>query len=868
MEINMQKISPMMRSYLELKEQYKDAIIMYRLGDFYEMFFEDAEVASEILELTLTGRQCGLEERAPMCGIPYHALDAYLPKLIQAGKKVAICEQMNTPEEAGKDLVSREIIRVITPGTVIEENILNDEKNNYLAAVDADDTTCGISWLDVSTGEFNTMQFAYKNAQNIEEALLTIKPAEIICSETVYKLCNSLQSISMDKLPIFQKYAPWVFELDNAKALLLKQFNCVSLDIFEISSYKFSITSAGALIDYIKSTQKRDLWHISSIKFVKNSENLILDSTALRNLELVESLRDGSKKATLFGVLDKTRTSMGARNLRKWIERPSRNSTVINSRLDAVEELVKNTRLRSNLDESLQGIRDLERLATKVVYGNANPRDLLSIGASLQNLPKVKDILSLAKAPLIVDLNNSIDPLEDLCKLLLVAIDEDSSTVIREGGFIKDGFNSELDEYRSASKDGKKWLANIEAKAKEETGIKTLKVGYNKVFGYYIEVSKGALDKVPDTYIRRQTLTTGERFITEELKELETKLLSAQDNAVRLEQELFEKIIKVTADAVPTILESTQAIAEIDTLLSFAKVAIKNKYVKPIINDSVDKIEIEAGRHPVVEEIIKDSFVPNNTMLDNTLNRMMVITGPNMSGKSTYMRQVALITIMAHMGSFVPAKKAEIALTDRVFTRIGASDDLAFGQSTFMVEMLEVATILQNATYKSLLILDEIGRGTSTFDGLAIARAVIEDISQNIKCRTLFSTHYHELTELENLLNGIKNYKVLACEKDKGIVFLHKIMPGGTNKSFGVEVAKLAGLPPQVIKRAKEVQKLLDKIAVSTQARVEKEDDDLLDIAKSNEIKTILKKIDIETLSPIQAFSTLQELVDMAKREN
>ena len=868
MEINMQKISPMMRSYLELKEQYKDAIIMYRLGDFYEMFFDDAVIASEILDLTLTGRQCGLEERAPMCGIPYHALDSYLPKLIQAGKKVAICEQMNTPEEAGKDLVSREIIRVITPGTVIEENILNEEKNNYLAAVDANDTTCGISWLDVSTGEFNTMEFSYKNAQNIEEALLTIKPAEIIASDFVYRLCSSLQSIDIEKLPPLQRYSSWVFEKDNAKAILLKQFNCVSLDIFEIGNMPLSIGTAGALIDYVKNTQKRDLWHISRINVVKNSDNLIIDSTALRNLELVESLRDGSKKATLFGVLDKTRTSMGARCLRKWIERPSRNSKIINDRLSSVEEFTKNARLRNNLDEALTGIRDLERLATKVVYGNPNPRDLLAIGASLSNLPKVKRALDLAKSDQLVALNNCIDPLEDLCKLLIVSIDEDASTVIREGGFIKDGFNSELDEYRSQSKDGKKWLAEIEAKAKEETDIKTLKVGYNKVFGYYIEVSKGALDKVPDTYIRRQTLTTGERFITEELKELETKLLSAQDNAIRLEQELFAQIVKVTADAVPTILLLTQAIAEIDTLLSFAKVALKNKYVKPTINDSVDKIEIEAGRHPVVEEIIKDSFVPNNTMLDNTLNRMMIITGPNMSGKSTYMRQVALITIMAHMGSFVPAKRAEIAITDRVFTRIGASDDLASGQSTFMVEMLEVATILQNATYKSLLILDEIGRGTSTFDGLAIARAVIEDISQSIKCRTLFSTHYHELTELEALLKGLKNYKVLACEKDKGIIFLHKIMPGGTNKSFGVEVAKLAGLPPEVIKRAKEIQKLLDKISVSTQAKVEKEDDDLLDIAKSNEIKSILKHIDIETLSPIQAFSTLQELVEMAKREN
>lgn len=851
-----------------MKEQYKDAIVMYRLGDFYEMFFDDAKIASEILDLTLTGRNCGLEERAPMCGVPFHAVDTYVQKLIQAGQKVAICEQMNTPEEAGKELVTREVVRVITPGTVIEDNILKEDANNYLACVDASDTEFAVSWVDVSTGEFNTMQLPYKNAQTIEEILLTIKPAEIICSEKVYDMCHELQTIEMDKLPRFQKYPSFAFDLKTATNKLLKQFKVVSLDIFEITPYKLSVQSAGALMEYVEVTQKRELWHISSIKFIKNNENLVIDSTALRNLELVESLRDGSKKATLLGVLDHTRTSMGARNLRKWVERPIRNSKEINRRLDAVEEFTKNTRLRSNLDEAFKEIRDIERMAAKVVYGNPNPRDFIAIAASLRNLPNIKEMLALAKSDLINDLNAKIDPLQDLYKLLDAAIDEDASTVIREGGFIKDGFNKELDEYRDASRHGKEWLARVEANAKEETGIKTLKVGYNKVFGYYIEVSKGALDKVPDTYIRRQTLTTGERFITEELKEIETKLLSAQDNAIALEQDLFEQIKQCVQDRVPTLLEISKSIATLDSLLSLAKVAIKNKYVRPKIDETVDKIDIKDGRHPVVEEIVKDGFVPNNTLLDNTQNRTMIITGPNMSGKSTYMRQVALITIMAHMGSFVPAKSAEIAITDRVFTRIGASDDLAFGQSTFMVEMLEVATILQNATFKSLLILDEIGRGTSTFDGLAIARAVIEDISQRVKCRTLFSTHYHELTELEALLSGVKNYKVLACEKDKGIVFLHKIMQGGTNKSFGVEVAKLAGLPQNVIKRAKEIQKLLDKIAVSTQEKVEKEGDDLLDISKTNEIKTILKNIDMDTLSPIQAFARLQELVEIAKRDN
>ncbi len=517
-----------------MKEQYKDAILMYRLGDFYEMFFEDAKEASEILDLTLTGRNCGLEERAPMCGVPYHAVEAYIQKLIQAGKKVAICEQMNTPEEAGKELVTREVVRVITPGTVIEDNILKEDANNYLACVDANDTQFAVSWVDVSTGEFNTMQLPYKSAQNIEEILLTIKPAEIICSDQVYDMCHKLQTIEMDKLPRFQRYPAWAFDLKTATTKLLRQFKVVSLDIYEIQNYELSIKSAGALMEYVEQTQKRDLWHISSIKYIKNSENLIIDSTALKNLELTESLRDGSKKATLLGVLDQTRTSMGARCLRRWIERPIRNSKEINRRLDAVEEFTKNTKLRSNLDEAFKDIRDIERMAAKVVYGNPNPRDFLAIGASLKNMPNIKDLLSIAKSDLIIELNSKINPLQDLYKLIDSSIDEDASTVIREGGFIKDGFNAQLDEYRDATRHGKEWLAKVEAHAKEETGIKTLKVGYNKVFGYYIEVSKGQVNLVPDTYIRRQTLTTGERYITEELKEIETKLLTAQDSAITL----------------------------------------------------------------------------------------------------------------------------------------------------------------------------------------------------------------------------------------------------------------------------------------------------------------------------------------------
>ena len=862
-------LSPLMQYYLSLKEQYPDTIILCRLGDFYEVFFEDAKTVSDILDLTLTGRACGLEERAPMCGVPFHALDAYLSKLIQAGKKVAICEQLSDPDKTPKgEMVERGIIRIVTPGTVIEDTILSEKDNNYLASVYANEKEFSISWVDVSTGEFNTLQLPFKSFSDLEDLLMTIKPAEIICNDVVYQNCKGLQSVAMGKLPSFQRYPEQLFDRQTAYNKLLKQFRVVSLQMFEIDKYPLSISSAGALIDYVIATQKRDLWHISSIKFIKTNEYLTIDSTAMRNLELVESMRDGSKRATLLGVLDKTKTAMGARNLKQWIERPLRNPIKINERLDAVEELTKSTKIRNNLYEVLSQVRDIERLSSRVVYGNPSPRDFLAIASSLEILPSIKALISTLSSKMIKDINESINPLTDLYNLLHSAIDEDCNILIREGGFIKKGFNKELDEYKEASTQGKTWLAELEARERETTGIKTLKVGFNKVFGYYIEISKGAVDKAPMNYVRKQTLTTGERYITEELKEIEDKLLGAAEKGIALEIELFNQIKDVVLENIPTLLKVSNAIADLDTLLALAVVAIKNGYVKPNIGDKVDKIDIIDGRHPVVEQISKGNFVPNSTLLDNWSNRTMLITGPNMSGKSTYMRQVALITIMAHMGSFVPAKKADIALTDRVFTRIGASDDLAFGQSTFMVEMIEVATILQNATLNSLLILDEIGRGTSTFDGLAIARAVIEDISQRIRCRTLFSTHYHELTELEGLLGGIKNYKVLAAEKDKGIVFLHKIMPGGTNKSFGVEVAKLAGLPQTVIKRAKEVQKLLEKIAVSTQAKTETDEETLLDISKNNELKAMLSKIDMDTLSPIQAFAQLQELVDLAKREN
>ena len=877
-------LSPMMQHYLTLKEEYKDAIVMFRLGDFYEMFFDDAVKASNILGLTLTGRACGLEERAPMCGVPFHAVNTYLNKLIKAGEKVAICEQLNTPEEANGGLVDRGVVRVITPGTIIEDNILDDKKNNYLASVFISGNKFAISWIDISTGEFNVVSQKFDNSSIIEDLLLTIYPAEIITDENSFKTLNAFQSVNINKLPKIQKYLDWTFACNTAYETLLKQFNTQSLIQFEIDQDKVAISAAGALISYVIDTQKRELCHISSIKLIKNSDYMVLDSNTIRNLELLESSKDASKKASLLGVLDKTCTNMGARNIRKWIEKPLgplrhypawedtwnglpyNISKEINLRLDAVEELINSTAIRKNLIETLSQIKDIERLCTKVSYGNPSPRDYLAIADSLSCIPKVKSLLSLLNSQLLVDLNNNIDELNDLYQLLFNSIDEDASAIIRDGGFIKKGYNQELDKLKNAKNEGNKWLAELEAREKEETGIKTLKVGYNKVFGYYIEVSKGAIDLVPLRYIRKQTLTTGERFITDELKQIEDTLLNSTDLAIKIELELFDKITKTVLSYIPRLQSLAKSIADLDTIISFAQVSLNNNYSKPKINEYIDKIEIIDGRHPVVESLLKNTnYVANDTLLDNCINRTMIITGPNMGGKSTYMRQVALITIMAHIGCFVPARSAEISITDRVFTRIGASDDLAYGQSTFMVEMLEVSTILLNATYKSLLVLDEIGRGTSTYDGMAIARAVIEDVTQRIRCKTLFSTHYHELTELENSIEGVKNYKVVAAEKNEKIIFLHKIMHGGTDKSFGIEIAKLAGFPKDVIKRSREIQKLLKNINLTTQKQTE--DLEIVEIAKDNRLKDIIKHIDLDNMSPMQAFVQLQELIDISKED-
>ena len=866
-------LSPMMQFYLSLKEKYKECLVFFRLGDFYEMFFEDAEVASKELDLTLTGRDCGLEKRAPMCGVPYHAVDSYISKLIDKGYKVAICEQLSDPATS-KGMVERDVVRVITPGTVVEENILQDKSNNYLACVSMDKNCFAIAWVDLSTGEFCTTQSKSKDngseAGDVEDMLSTLSPKEIIANGAACEALKNCQAVRMGKLPKPQKYPDWAFDYDTAYKALAEQLKVATLAKYEFEDKKLAIACSGAIVNYLKETQKRALPHIDDVKYVTTNRFLVMDANTRRSLELTASVRDGSKKATLLWVIDQTCTNMGARNLKRWIEQPLRDSKRINKRLDSVQELIDNNRIRNNLSDSLSSVRDLERLASRVAYGNTNPRDFVAIKQSLQALPAIKLLLQVANTQLLRDCEEQIDTLDDIAALVENAIDDNPPSVVKDGGFVKKGYNQQLDDYRMASSQGKVWLNELEAKEREETGIKTLKIGYNKVFGYYIEVSKGQVDKVPFRFQRKQTLTNGERYITAELKEIEDKLLGAQEKAIALELKIFEEIKLKLLEVVSKMLASARAVAVVDTLLSFAKVAIAGNYVRPIIGDDIESIEIVEGRHPVVEKICnRGSFVPNDTLLDNNQNRTMIITGPNMAGKSTYMRQVALIVIMAHIGCFVPAKSAKISITDRIFTRIGASDDLAYGQSTFMVEMVEVATILQNATFRSLLVLDEIGRGTSTFDGLAIARAVTEDINKRIKCKTMFSTHYHELTELEGWLEGVKNYKILATERDKGIIFLHRIVRGGTNKSFGIEVAKLAGLPKSVIARAKDISKILEENPLTTH---KDEEPPLLVEAKKvdEENKTAalvkeLRNIETETLTPLQALIKLTELVNSVK---
>ena len=870
----MAEYSPMMQHYLATKEKYKDCILFYRLGDFYEMFFDDAINVSRELELTLTGKDCGQEERAPMCGIPYHAAESYIAKLVQNGHKVAICEQLEDPKLA-KGIVKRDVIRVVTPGTVTESNLLEEKRNNYIMSIFKKGIFFGIAICDVSTGDFYAAEIKEENNfERLLDEISRFSPSEIIANEMLYDCSEEISKIkerfdvyistedesnfSEDTENIYMQYA-----LSDDKGNIIK----------DLDKRLFAVSAINGLIKYIEETQKTKLEHINKITIYTITKYMSLDINARRNLELTEKLRDKSKKGTLLWVLDKTATSMGGRLLRRWISDPLIDVAEINNRLDAVQELKDDIMLRGELTSSLKGVYDIERLAGKISYGNANARDLNSLKSSASKLPEIKKLIENSKSGMLKELYNELDSLEDIYSLIDKAIVEEPPISVTEGGVIKMGYDPEIDELKTAMTDGKTWLVQLEAREREETGIKGLKVGYNKVFGYYIEVTKSNLALVPDRYIRKQTLTGGERYITEELKELETKVLGAEEKVVNLEYQTFTKIREQIKSQIQRLQKSAMAVSKLDVLCSFAQVAEDLNYCMPQVDNS-GVIDIKDGRHPVIEKMLPSgAFVENDTYLDKDENRLSIITGPNMAGKSTYMRQVALITLMAQIGSFVPATSAHIGVVDKIFTRVGASDDLSMGQSTFMVEMMEVANILKEATSNSLVVLDEIGRGTSTYDGLSIAWAVAEYIANKEKCgaKTLFATHYHELTQLEDTLEGVKNYSIAVKEKGEDIIFLRKIVNGGTDESYGVHVAKLAGVPKVVTQRANEILKKIERKNVLVNKNSEKENkkqvDGQLDMYnfKLAEIAHELDKVNINELTPIDALNTLVKIKEELK---
>ncbi len=863
----MAEFSPMMQHYLDTKKQYSDCVLFYRLGDFYEMFFEDAEIVSRELELTLTGKDCGQDKRAPMSGIPFHAADGYIAKLIEKGYKVAICEQVEDPKQA-KGIVKREVIRVVTPGTVIESNLLEEKKNNYIMAIYKSGLYFGISVCDISTGEFFATQIVEQNnfARLLDE-ISRYSPAEIIVSEMMYNSTIEIDKIK-DRFKTYISQEP-EDSFDGEYELLSGMYNIIddtNCKINDLADKKLAIYAINALLKYLEDTQKTGLDHINTIKIYNTTRYMALDINARRNLELTEKMRDKSKKGTLLWVLDKTSTSMGGRMLRRWINDPLVDKKEINDRLNAVEELKDSIILRGDVIESLKKVYDIERLAGKIAYGNANGRDLISLKNSIKQLPSIKHVLAGTGAGLLKNIYEEMDTLDDIYEIIDKSIVEEPPIGVKDGDLIKIGFNPEIDELKIATTEGKKWLVDLEVKEKEETGIKNLKIGFNKVFGYYLEVTKSNLSMVPDRYIRKQTLANGERYITEELKELENKILGAEERVVILEYNAFCEVRAQIEKQIQRIQKTANLVSILDVIVSFAIVAEDMGYVKPIV-DSEDIIDIKEGRHPVIEKMISTSnFVPNDTYLDKSSNRLAIITGPNMAGKSTYMRQVALITLMAQIGSFVPASYAKIGIVDKIFTRVGASDDLSMGQSTFMVEMMEVATILKEATANSLVILDEIGRGTSTYDGLSIAWAVAEYIADTEKCgaKTLFATHYHELTELENKIDGVKNYSIAVKEKGEDIIFLRKIINGGTDESYGVHVARLAGVPQIVTKKANEILQSLERKNVLNNKIIEKgtkqlEAADSVKIynLKIAEVAHEIDRIDFNQLTPIDALNTL-----------
>lgn len=880
----MAELTPMMKQYMETKSQYQDCILFYRLGDFYEMFFEDALTASRELEITLTGKNCGQEEKAPMCGVPYHAVEGYLNRLVAKGYKVAICEQVEDPKTT-KGIVKREVVRIVTPGTNLDTQALDETKNNYIMCIVYIADRYGVSVADISTGDYFVTEIP--DSAKLLDEIYRFSPSEIICNEAFYMSGVDMDGMK-DRLGItIYSLESWYFDDEVCRKKLLEHFEVSSFAGLGLADYDCGIISAGALLQYLLETQKNSLSNLTHITPYAAGKFMMIDSSTRRNLELCETLREKQKRGSLLWVLDKTKTAMGARTLRKYVEQPLIDKTEIIRRLDAVQELKEQAISREEIREYLSPVYDLERLITKIAYGSANPRDLTAFRSSLEMLPALLYILQEMKAELLKDLAVDLDPLEDLCILVKKAIREDPPIAMKEGNIINDGYNEEVDKLRRAKSDGKDWLAKLENDEREKTGIKNLKIKYNKVFGYYLEVTNSYKEMVPEYYTRKQTLANAERYITPELKELEDMILGAEDKLYALEYELYSEVRDLIASQIERIQKTAKAVAALDAFASLALVAERNNYVRPKINEK-GVIDIKEGRHPVVERMIpNEMFISNDTYLDDKKHRISIITGPNMAGKSTYMRQTALIALMAQIGSFVPAKSANIGLSDRIFTRVGASDDLASGQSTFMVEMTEVANILRNATSKSLLILDEIGRGTSTFDGLSIAWAVIEYISDSrlLGVKTLFATHYHELTELEGKIDNVNNYCIAVKEKGDDIVFLRKIVKGGADKSYGIQVAKLAGVPELVIGRAKEiVEELSDEditarvseIAskervVKKKPKVKKYDDvdiaqmSLFDTVKDDDVLEELKNLDVGNMTPIDALNTIYRLQNKLK---
>ena len=871
----MAEFSPMMQRYLETKEEYKDCILFYRLGDFYEMFFDDAITASRELELTLTGKDCGQEERAPMCGVPHHAAEIYVSRLINKGYKVAICEQLEDPKKA-KGIVKRGVIRVVTPGTLVDSNMLEERKNNYIMAIYKSGIYFGISICDISTGEFYASEIKDNdNFSMLLDEIARYTPSELVVNQMMGDSKEEIAKIKERFENVYiTKFNDKFFKSDlNSLNLRFNIATTEGKEIFNLEERKLLISSINGLIEYIEQTQKTSLDHINKISVYQLSKYMSLDINARRNLELTEKMRDKSKKGTLLWVLDKTSTSMGGRLLRRWLNDPLIDVKEINARLEAVSELKDNLMLRGDIIENLKKVYDIERLSAKMTYGNANARDMLTLKNSLMKLPELKSILKNTNSEMLKDLYNKLDELQDIYLLIEKAIVDDPPMTIKDGGIIKLGYDEEIDKLKTAQTDGKKWLIELEAKEKEETGIKNLKVGFNKVFGYFFEVTKSYLNLVPDRYIRKQTLANCERYITEELNELESKILGAEEKVVDLEYKLFIEIRNKIAVNIERLQKASNIISILDVLTSFAIVAEDYNYQKPIIDDG-GIIDIKGGRHPVIEKMLPaGEFIDNDTYLDEENEQMSIITGPNMAGKSTYMRQVALIVLMAQIGSFVPVTSARIGVVDKIFTRVGASDDLSMGQSTFMVEMMEVAEILREATKKSLVILDEIGRGTSTYDGLSIAWAVVEYIADKERCgaKTLFATHYHELTELENQIQGVKNYSIAVKEKGEDVIFLRKIVKGGTDESYGVHVAKLAGVPKDVTKRANEILRSLERKSILGKKNQEKENKKIatgqLDMYnyKLAELAHEIDKINLNELTPIDALNILVKMKDKIK---